>query len=195
MDTHAEEEKEFEKLIAERLATLPQIVQDAIKSGEVKEHMQKLAQMHKLHVDQWETLEKEVQYTLLGLQPAEELEQNIKNEVEVTDEVAHALTIDIAQQVFEPIREALERGLGNPEAKAEQVSAIETSRQQAIASEKAAAAPASTPPRSAVAPATPPPAAPGGTAKRAPIANTYLSSTPSHERKAVEGDPYREQTS
>lgn len=192
-----DDEKEFEEIIEERLATLPLVVQDAIKSGEVKQHMQKLAQTHKLHVDQWETLEKEVQYTLLGFQPAEELEQNIKSEVGVTDEVAHALVLAIGDTVFEPIREALERGLGHPEAKAENVSTMETSRQQILASEKAAAvATPVTPAPTAQSPvpATPPAPAVQGSAKRAPIAETYLSSTPSHERKTIEGDPYREQT-
>lgn len=188
------DEQEFQQLIAERLATLPQVVQDAIKSGDVTHRMQKLAETHKLHFDQWETLEKEVQYTLLGFQPAEELEQNIKNEVGVSDEVAHALTIDIAQQVFEPIRQELERNLGNPEAKAVEVSAMETTREQAIASEKKASTPETVAVPKTVVPATPPAPAPQGTAKRAPIADTYLSSTPSHERKAIEGDPYREQT-
>lgn len=201
MDTHTEEEKKFEEMIQERLATLPQVVQNAIKSGDVKAHMQKLAETHKLHVDKWETLEKEVQYTLLGFQPAEELEQNIKSEVGVPDDVAHALTLSIANTVFDPIREALERSLGNPEAKAAEVSDMETSRLQAIASENAAAPTVSpsVPDTAAtprvIVPGTPPAPPVQGTAKRAPIADTYLSSTPSHERKTIDGDPYREQTS
>jgi hypothetical protein len=188
---NSKEEKTLEQIVEERLTQLPQVVQNAIRSGDVTAHMRKLAETHKLHVDQWETLEEEVQYTLLGLQPAEELEQNIKNEVGVTAEVARALTLSIAETVFEPIREALERELSHPEAKKEEVGALETSRQQAIASEHATAVPNT--PR-AVLPATPPPAPPQGTAKRTPISDTYLSSTPSHERKVIEGDPYREQT-
>jgi hypothetical protein len=210
MDT-PDKKKSLEEIVNERLEQLPKVVQNAIRSGDVKEHMQKLAERHKLHVDQWESLEREVQFTLLGFQPVEELEQNIMSEVGVPQEKAHELAIAIGQSVFEPIREVLERELSNPEAKPEDVSDMETSRRQAIASEKAATqtTPVTTPdaaatpavaPSAAVAaprvvlPGTPPPPAPQGTAKRAPIADTYLSSTPSHERKTIEGDPYREQT-
>ncbi len=189
------EEKKYDEVIQERLSQLPKVVQDAIRSGNVTEHMRKLAEAHKLHLDQWQTLEQEVQFTLLGFQPAEELEQNIKNEVGVLDEVAHALTLDISHTVFEPIRQELERTLGNPEAKKVEVSDMEASRTQAIAIEKKSATPEAAAAPKTVAPATPPAPAPQGTAKRAPIADTYLSSSPSHERKVIEGDPYREQTS
>src|SRR5258708_2344229 len=116
----SKEQKTLVETVEERLAQLPKVVQNAIKSGDVKEHMQKLAERHKLHVDQWESLEREVQFTLLGFQPTEELEQNLKSEVGVTDEKAHELAVAIGESVFEPIREALERELDHPDAKATQ---------------------------------------------------------------------------
>jgi hypothetical protein len=44
-----------------------------------------------------------------------------------------------------------------------------------------------------VAPATPPATPVEGKVERAPLSQSYLASQPSHERKAIEGDPYREQ--
>ena len=48
--------------------------------------MRALADTNKLHIDQWESLENEVMLALLGFQPIQDLEKNIKSEVGVTDE-------------------------------------------------------------------------------------------------------------
>ena len=68
------------------------MVQDAITSADVEKHLRELANIQKLHLDQWDLLENEVMLTLLGLQPIEDLQKNIKDSVEVTDEVAKALS-------------------------------------------------------------------------------------------------------
>jgi len=192
------EEPDVKKELEERFNKLPKVVQDAITSAGVSKNLQKLADMHKLHVDQWETLENEVQLTLMGIQPSEELEENIRKEVHVPDDVAHELTVDIMRTVFEPIRQELERGLSNPNAVPKSEDGIETQRREALASEAASSAHESSPqaplpqaPQQAAPAAAPAPAP--AVAKRAPVEPTYLTRTPSSERPSIDGDPYREQ--
>ncbi len=159
-----------------RFKQLPMVVQDAILSADVETHMRELAEHHKLHFDQWTSLENEVMFALLGFEPIENLAANIEKEVGAPHETAVALAGDISHIVFAPIREALEHNLAQQE--------------------QTAAAPAPThtpPPPPAVQPGTPPLPPPEQKVIRAPVSETYSAGEMSHERKTVEGDPYREQ--
>lgn len=191
-----QDEKELNEKIQSRFKVLPKVVRDAITSADVQKRMRELAETHKLHLDQWQSLENEVMLTLLGFQASEELEENLKDGVGASDETAKALAGDISKIVFEPIRQELERQLEHPEAKAAEVSGVETARNQAIASELPAssfelpgkdqsAAPA-------VAPATPPPEGPTTKVARAPISEAYKAGEASSQRRSIEDDPYRE---
>lgn len=175
-------EDQLQQQLAERFKQLPKVVQDAIQSADVQKRMRELADTQKLHLDQWEALENEVMLALLGFQPVADLQRNIKAEVGVTDEVAKTLTESISKIVFEPVRGELERHLEHPEAKAENVTAVEQAGKQAIQSETAPA----------VAPATPPNPANQQKVERAPIAENYKPGQTSVERKDVHTDPYRE---
>jgi hypothetical protein len=170
-------------LIKERFALLPKVVQDAITSAEVTAHLRQLADGRKLHFDQWEKLEYEVQLTLLGINHSQDLENNIKAELGIGTDDAHALALDIGRIVFDPIREELERSLSAPDAKSKEVSAMEATRSQLIASERSSLP--------SVAPATPPAQRPLGEVKRSPPNTAYAAA--SQERKNVAGDPYLEQ--
>lgn len=198
------DQDDFDTLVKERFQLLPKVVQDAITSADVEKRLRELAEGHKLHLDQWQLLENEVHLTLLGVKPVEDLEVNIKNEVLVPEETAHELAEGISKIVFEPIREELERQLEHPEAKAAQVSGIDAARDAILANTENASG-AATPGAHAqntapvpaapapVAPATPPQPAPEAKAQRAQISPAPTPSVPSHERKDIEGDPYREQ--
>src|SRR5580692_2611988 len=115
------EEKDLDVKLQERFKELPKVVQDAITSADVEQRMRALADTQKLHLDQWEALENEVMLALLGFQPVEDLQKNIKSEVGVSEEVAKILTAEISKIVFEPIRGELERQLENPDAQAKTV--------------------------------------------------------------------------
>lgn len=172
--------------MAERFARLPPSVQNAITSTDVEAHLRELAKTHQLHLDQWDLLENEVMLTLLGLQETSQLKENIVKEVGVSDDVATILAGDIAEYVFHPIRDELERQLEHPVA---QVSDMDAMRMQQLTNTDAP----TVPPAAVVSPATPPSSPPDEKAVRADVSTTYLSQTPSHERKTIEGDPYREQ--
>jgi hypothetical protein len=210
MSPDTPEEIELQRRLQERLERLPHVVQDAIKSSEIEKHLQELANVHKLHLDQWELLENEVKLTLLGFQPTENLAQNIKKEVQVDDETAETLAKDISRLVFEPIRQELERQLEHPAAVAEKTTGVEDMRTQmltdaahdvsAVAAQSApvalapapVSAPASTPAPTTV-PGTPPSQPVIAQVERTPVSSSYAPAAPSHERKTIEGDPYREQ--
>ena len=182
---------DLDSRLAERFKELPKVVQDAITSADVQKHMRELADSHKLHLDQWQILENEVMLALLGFQPVEDLQKNIKKEVGISDERSTILAADISKVVFEPIRAELERSLEHPDAQAAEVSAVDAAVAQALGDEAAKALPEtpSTPP---VAPGTPPAPPPSTQAVRAPISEAYKAGEASTARKDVVDDPYRE---
>jgi hypothetical protein len=180
--------------LAERFEQLPKVVQDAITSADVQQHLRDLAHTHKLHVDQWQLLENVVMMTLLGFKAVAELTDNIQNDVGVEHEVAEELSKAVSEHVFAPIRAEMERSLDHPTAVQEAEGAVEGVRTQALADEATENAPAATvttPKTPAVEPATPPAPPPTEKAVRGSIAQAYTESA-SHERKTIEGDPYRE---
>ncbi len=175
-------QEELDELLKERLLQLPKVVQEAVASGNLEQHLRELADLHKLHLDQWQTLQNEVMLALLGFQPSEDLEKNLKEHIDISLETASGLAADISKIVFEPIREELERSLDNPHAKEGQMTDVEKAGQQILAQEKAAT----------VVPSTPPQAPLGGTVVRAPVSESYKAGEPSAVRKSVVDDPYRE---
>ena len=124
------EEKIMDEKLKERFNALPKALQNAITAAEIEKKLRALSETHKLHLDQWQKLENEVMLALLGFQPVENLETNIKNEVGIAEEEAKALAGDIADTIFEPIREELERELEKP-AEGDKTEAI-GNRQQAV---------------------------------------------------------------
>jgi hypothetical protein len=179
---------DLQKKLTERFATLPPVVQNAVTSADVEKHLRELANTHKLHIDQWDALENEVMLTLLGFQRTEDLPGNIAKEIGMKGEAAAALAGEISRIVFEPIREELERELEHPEAQGPKTNTVDDVRVHMLSKVAGEEVPKKVP----VVPATPPPAAPLDKVERAPASTSYANSA-SHERKAVEGDPYREQ--
>lgn len=179
-------------LLQKRFSELPNIVQKTISSNDPQTRLRSLADKYNLHLDQWEILETEVLLALYGMKPAESLEENIAKEAKISTELAGSITEDIAVQIFKPIREELERGLGAPQARDEVKSDLEKLRHAAIAdagpeiSGKTASVPTSPVPAT---PATPPPTE---KVARAPASGSYIPGQVSSERKVVVDDPYRE---
>ena len=201
-----DDSQDIMKKVAEKLKQLPKVVRDAILSADVEQHMRELANRHKLHFDQWTTLENEVMFSLLGFQSVDELQASIEKEVGVSRETAAALTEDISKIVFAPIREMLEQNLAQP---ARTTDVVQSGGQEQVAATAAvpAAPPATlpTPPltgaqapsgeqstRPTVLAGTPPPPALQEKAIRGPISEAYSAGEASRERRTVQGDPYRE---
>lgn len=168
---------DIDNILANRLKELPEVVQSAIMGASVQQHLRALADTHKLHLDQWQVLENEVVMTLMGLQPADELESNIQREVEVDAAMARTLATDIALNVFEPIRKELERQLEHPDAEEAPKASKNGSDNVPASQEEIITA-----------------AKPKVRREGVPVA--YASGQPSSERTgsvdAVNADPYRE---
>ncbi len=184
----------LKKDILTRLGQLPKVVQEAITSADIEKRLQELANTNKLYLDQWEKLEKEVMLTLLGFKSPADLEEGIKKEVGVDAQAAAVLTDEISRIVFEPIRQELERELEHPEAKAKEMSGVETAREQTLSSgvENTDNSDQKTIEVSTITPATPSQSAPTEKAIRMPTSGAYVPGETSIARKDVHDDPYRE---
>ena len=194
-------------IIKQRFAELPKVLQDAITGAHVEEHMQKLSVKHALHLDKWQALENRVVLTLMGLAPAEGLRDAIKTELGLNDETADNLAEDIAIQVFEPVRQELERTLEHPDAKAEEGTPIEDMTQEILQTAKTGSAIdtlapaedlASIPPTPSAPVAAPPqpvtqtpPPVPKPTVTRTEAPHSYTPGQVSSQRKDIHTDPYR----
>ncbi len=172
-------DKQLQDTLKQRFDQLPPLVQQAITSADLEQHLRELADTNKLHLDQWQLLENDVMLTLLGFQEPEELAGSLEKDLEIPRELADSLAANVSQIVFEPIRTELERELQAIAPQKPKIEGVDTffSRD----------------PASVVAPGTPPPAPPTKRAARAPISASYAAQQPSHERPLIEGDPYREQ--
>ncbi len=206
------DETQLQDQLSARFKELPEKVRAAITSADVEAHLRTLSEKHKLHVDQWAVLENEVMLTMLGFQKTADLAKNIAHEVGIQEDAAEALAADVSKVVFEPIREELEHLAPEPEGSDTAQGAVEIREASEVEiptapiAEVASAptpepAPAPTPepvvapkiPAPSITPATPPKSAPTTTVARAPLSSSYQAAAPSHERKVIEGDPYREQ--
>lgn len=164
--------------LAEHFEKLPPVVQQAITGAHTEEHLRKLSEKHQLHLDQWQVLENEVMMTLFGLQPMSELAGHIEKGVGVSPQIAQELTLAISEEVFEPIRQQLERDLEHPEAQEQTINPVDKVAAQEIAG---AAEPTQTTPEVVV-----------QKVERPEPSQTYRPGQPSHERRDVHSDPYRE---
>jgi hypothetical protein len=174
------------KIIEEQFKALPEVVRNAILSAEVEKKFQELAQKNHLHVDQWQQIENLIMLTILGLSPPEELVNEIVKNTSLGKERAETIVDEIAETVFKPIREEMERELGHPQAKKEEGSDVEKLR-DAVLAENGVQTPANTAQETAVAPGTPPPPKPEGEVVRGPASGAYKPGGTSMERKGVQG--------
>lgn len=182
------DDTQLQNAMQERFHKLPKVIQDAITSADVEKHLRELANTHKLHLDQWTLLENEVMLALLGFQPVGDLAKNIRSEVGVDEPTSIAIAASISKIVFEPVRGELERLLEHPEAQAAKTSNVDDMRAQTLENSENAK-----PAAPAIIPATPPAPAPVAKVERASLSPAYTPRAASHERKTIEGDPYREQ--
>lgn len=177
--------------IKARFEELPEVVQDAILDSDVPGGLRALYEESNLHLDKWETLQRIVMSALVGLMPTSGIGAALTAELATDEATTAALVEGLATRVFQPVRERLERGLGHPEAKIEEVSDVEKLRQEVLKSEGAIPPPPSQ--AAAPVPGTPPPPKPDAKVVRGPASGAYKPGEASTERKAVIDDPYREQ--
>lgn len=95
------------KDLPERFKNLPSEVQSAIASVDTLAALQEIALRHKIQIDELELLCDEVVSVMLGLVHPKDLGKNLQSQIQVTLEEAAAITHDIDEQIFKPIRASL----------------------------------------------------------------------------------------
>jgi hypothetical protein len=190
MDTTTTQDKLNEKLRA-RFKELPKVVQDAVTSADIEKQLRVLADTNRLHLDKWQLLENNVMLTLFGFQAPEELAENLKADLDISADMAKILTDKISKIVFEPIREELERELPPQERTGGDADVVPAIHDTPLNAARSAASGEHSVEQNVLA-STPLPLPKIERAVRAPVSESYSAQTPSHERKSVEGDPYRE---
>lgn len=114
-------EPTIEQQVQTRLAELPADVRDAIQSADLTRKMQGIGTNHQLHLDQLTALEQEVMMVMLGFADPNDLAADIASEVHVPEDVANAITKEVSEQIFLPIRESMKRFVAGHTAPVETV--------------------------------------------------------------------------
>ncbi|MBY0472954.1 hypothetical protein K2Q00_01540 [Patescibacteria group bacterium] len=93
--------------IEQRLAELPQDVRDAMLSAQLGENLRAIGQKHGLHIDQVGVLEDETMLVMLGFFEPEDFNNQLIAQLRISPADAEAITQEVTQQVFLPIRESM----------------------------------------------------------------------------------------
>lgn len=98
----------------ELLGKLPNILQEAILSFENMEAIQKVAEAHRLHIDQATELDDEVNLVMLGLTPLEKFPKNLVGRLQVSEREAEAIATEIDAHVLQKIKKELMEATASP---------------------------------------------------------------------------------
>lgn len=98
----------MEKTFIEKIKALPVELQDAITSPEFGEKLEAVGEKHNLHIDQIDELANEILATMIGEAKSADFYDHIKKSLNLSDEGARSLTTDVNEQIFLPLRSALQ---------------------------------------------------------------------------------------
>lgn len=107
------------------IAKLPQDLQQIILSTDTAEAIQNIGQKYNLHIDQMGGLDDEVGAVMVGETKPDEFVDKIKNRLQVDQPAAEAISREVNEQIFLPIRESLRKLHEQPESK-EVIGGVET---------------------------------------------------------------------
>ncbi|MFA5841518.1 MAG: hypothetical protein WC835_00970 [Candidatus Paceibacterota bacterium] len=98
-----------ENEIEGKFRSLPKDVRDAITSADVDLKVTELAGKYRLHIDKAEELSDETGLVMLGLTKPQDYLKNLKQRLELPEDMARDLVTDVNEQIFKPIRESLKQ--------------------------------------------------------------------------------------
>ncbi|MEI6478911.1 MAG: hypothetical protein WCO18_01320 [bacterium] len=95
---------------------LPMPIKDLVASSETAAKVFKIAQTHRLQIDQADVLNQITLDVLMGITPAKDFLETIKKDIQIEPNEAIGVVNDINDQIFKPIREVMETSFngGNP---------------------------------------------------------------------------------
>ena len=102
-------DEETQKLIEERFNDLPEELQQAINSPETRELTNKIGKKYRLHADEQRTLENELFLVMLGLENTDDFPLNLQKETHLGIDDATAITREINDQLFTPLRTVFQK--------------------------------------------------------------------------------------
>src|SRR3989338_4689731 len=92
-----------------KYAALPENLREAYSSVNTTEILEEIGKKHGLHIDETGGLVDETGYVMLGVTPPQEYIKNLAEALEIPREKAKEIAVDVNEQVFKPIREALKQ--------------------------------------------------------------------------------------
>jgi hypothetical protein len=107
---------QLEIQIKERFAQLPEDIKNAIQSNALEENLQHIGEMHRLHIDQMGILGDEVRLVMLGFADPNEFAATLTAQAQIPAEQAEKLASEIADRIFTPIRESMQKFMEEREA-------------------------------------------------------------------------------
>ena len=96
----------MDPLLKKQFNKLPKNIRDFIISDTFKDGIKSITSEH--HVLNKDTeIENEIVFILLGLEPLLDLEKNLKNDAELTQEQIQNITSDILEKIITPVKDDL----------------------------------------------------------------------------------------
>lgn len=89
--------------------SLPLDVREVIASVEYMDKVQAIGKKYKLMIDKTGTLSEETGFVLMGLTPSKDFAKNIRERLEVSEDVAVNIVKEINEQIFFAVRESLKK--------------------------------------------------------------------------------------
>jgi hypothetical protein len=102
-------ENDLQQKIKDRLAELPDTVQEAILSDDTGAKIRAIGMQYHLHIDQSAALEDATMLVMLGFILPEKFSDEIQRQLLTDKNTADAIIADIERSIFVPIRDAMKK--------------------------------------------------------------------------------------
>ncbi|MES3031448.1 MAG: hypothetical protein V4697_03490 [Patescibacteria group bacterium] len=96
-----------ESIIKEKFQQLPEDIKAAIKSNDLAAKFDAISERHGLHVDQSGSLQTETLLVMLGIEDSDAYVDNIRKELDISQNEAESIAQDVNQEIFKGIRTSL----------------------------------------------------------------------------------------
>lgn len=98
---------DIQEIIKNRYRELPEDMQQAIKSTDLAEKFETIANKHNLHIDQNGALQTETILVMLGLEPTENYVDNLQKNLEISRDEASLIAEDVNNDILNSIKDSL----------------------------------------------------------------------------------------
>ncbi len=107
--------EETKKIIDEQMKILPADVKMAISSLDYRKKLEEIVKRQRLMIDQAGKVEMETTLVMIGLEPLSDYIENLARELDVNEDRAKQIAMDVNENIFKSIRKSLENMEGEIE--------------------------------------------------------------------------------